>query len=279
MRQSPELKKAVSAAVHIAEAIGLSATAPHILQHSNHTTIHLRPYPVVARVRLNIRDPQSRARLHRELEICRYLSDRGAPTVAPARDLDPGPHFHQDVGVTLWTFVEHRPSIEQDWPAALSAYRELHRCMIDFVGSLPSFLDQIAECRAALLQEDRLFGLSKAELDFLRATSDSAMAKLGRLHVSALPLHGDPHLGNVVISPNGPLWGDFESVCLGPLEWDLSCFPVSLGRKCEIDLDLLKVLRGLRSVCVVVWCSMNADRNSRKQQAAAFHLKRLQSSH
>ncbi len=73
--------------------------------------------------------------------------------------------------------------------------------------------------------------------------------------------------------------GDFESVCLGPVEWDLSCFLVSLTKKLEIDFELLKVLRGLRSVCVVVWCSMNAHGDSDKQQALAFHLRRLQSFH
>ncbi len=40
------------------------------------------------------------------------------------------------------------------------------------------------------------------------------------------------------------------------------------------DVELLKVLRGLRSV--VVWCAMNATYgDAAKRQAAAFHLKRL----
>lgn len=39
-------------------------------------------------------------------------------------------------------------------------------------------------------------------------------------------LHGDPHNGNVVLTRSAPRWLEFESVCSGPLEWDLSALPV-----------------------------------------------------
>jgi Ser/Thr protein kinase RdoA (MazF antagonist) len=37
------------------------------------------------------------------------------------------------------------------------------------------------------------------------------------------PIHGDAHLRNVLWSPAGPLWGDLENVCRGPVEYDLAC--------------------------------------------------------
>jgi Ser/Thr protein kinase RdoA (MazF antagonist) len=36
-------------------------------------------------------------------------------------------------------------------------------------------------------------------------------------------VHGDAWLGNVLWTPAGPLWSDFELACVGPRELDLAC--------------------------------------------------------
>jgi streptomycin 6-kinase len=66
-------------------------------------------------------------------------------------------------------------------------------------------------------------------------------------------LHGDPHRGNLLISRSGCLMVDFESVCSGPLEWDLSALPCVDAGIFSVDADLLALLRRLRSLCVTVW--------------------------
>jgi aminoglycoside phosphotransferase (APT) family kinase protein len=35
-------------------------------------------------------------------------------------------------------------------------------------------------------------------------------------------VHGDAHVGNVVVTADGPRWTDLEDAGLGPVEWDLS---------------------------------------------------------
>ena len=47
---------------------------------------------------------------------------------------------------------------------------------------------------------------------------------------------------------------DFESVCSGPLEWDLSAMPCIGAGIFSVDIDVLALLRRLRSLCVAVWC-------------------------
>ncbi|WP_229725650.1 phosphotransferase family protein [Calditerricola satsumensis] len=38
-----------------------------------------------------------------------------------------------------------------------------------------------------------------------------------------LPAHGDAHLGNLLASPQGWLWIDFEDASRMPRFWDLAC--------------------------------------------------------
>lgn len=41
------------------------------------------------------------------------------------------------------------------------------------------------------------------------------------------PLPGDAHTGNVLTTPRGPRWTDFEDVCAGPVAWDLASLTVT----------------------------------------------------
>ena len=61
------------------------------------------------------------------------------------------------------------------------------------------------------------------------ATLHRAAAELVPLALSwpRRPLHGDAHTGNVLMTPSGPLWTDFEDVCVGPVEWDLASMTIT----------------------------------------------------
>jgi len=41
---------------------------------------------------------------------------------------------------------------------------------------------------------------------------------------SLIRLHGEPHDGNRISTAAGIRWIDFESCCVGPLEWDLASY-------------------------------------------------------
>lgn len=263
------------ASLAVAARLGLTGVAPLILKDSNHTNIHLAPFPLVARVSQLVNSDALRA-LATELAIAHHLAEAGAPTVTPARDVPPGPHADQGMALTLWQYEPHASASDDHIAAAASALRVVHRSLATYPGELPSFTKSIDGCRRLLQNPTALPALGSADRAFLCAEHDRLRALVGSAVGSPRALHGDPHLGNVLITSNGPRWTDWESVCVGPVEWDLSCLPDNvLDIFGDIDQDLLTLMRDLRSVCVAVWCWADPDRAPEKREAAEFHLYRL----
>ena len=64
---------------------------------------------------------------------------------------------------------------------------------------------------------------------------------------------------------------DFESVCSGPLEWDLSALPGVGAGVFSVDADLLTLLRRLRSLCVTIWCWTRSRGSIALARAARMH--------
>ena len=84
--------RALEAAVSVAGAVGVVAERPVILADSNNTIVWLAPAPIVAKVGTShFRDAELES-LTRELAVAAHLSQHGAPIVAPAAGLSPGPH-------------------------------------------------------------------------------------------------------------------------------------------------------------------------------------------
>ena len=67
-------------------------------------------------------------------------------------------------------------------------------------------------------------------------------------------LHGEPHPGNVLGTKLGPVFIDFETICRGPVEFDLAHVPESVcERYSGINHDLLDTCRQLVLAMVAAW--------------------------
>src|SRR2546427_31077 len=95
-------------------------------------------------------------------------------------------------------------------------------------------------------------------------------AQLARCTMQQVPIHGDAHLGNVLFAADGPRWTDFESVSLGPREWDI-CWVPDLAVFEPIDRERYAVLSLMRSLCVSTWC-WALPHLPGKLEAAKYHL-------
>jgi len=213
------VKEAVEAAVEVAFRLGVRIEEPVVLRDLTNVLVHLAPSPVVARVPVTFARARGRAWVERELELASMLRDAGLPVAGPTRELPCGPHERNGFFVTLWEYVENDRDAPLDAAAAGRGLRRIHDALAD-VG--PDGLDHFAR-----LEEIRTLveGMSfdGGELEALRRGVDAAAKVVDRLDVPLQPVHGDAHHGNVLRTASGPLWGDFENVCLGPRELDLAC--------------------------------------------------------
>lgn len=254
----------------------MTSVAPMILRDSNHMSIHLAPSPVVARVATPDRDARASERSAKELAVANHLARAGAPVASPTVDIPSGPHFEAGFVMTLWQLVAHRAADESDALVAAASLRAIHAALSSYEASLPPFETVVDECHRLLRDADRLSALARSDKLFLLAEHDRLRDRLGVAVMSRMSIHGDPHLGNVLMSTTGPRWTDWESACIGPVEWDLSCLPEAAATVIPaVDTELLALLRDLRNVCVAVWCWDEPDRAPEKRRAAEYHLRRL----
>ena len=211
--------QAIAASVACARQVGLPADDPHVVAEGYSVRVHLRPAPVVTRVLTLgtlLRGP-ALPWLQREVAVAEYAAAHGA-AVVPAWS-EPGPHLvrvgPQVVPVTLWQGVEHLPGVvpeERFGPLLHDLHLALEGCSLD----LPLLSGPRADVLAAL---DRHADpvLHEGAEDLLPLS----------LTWPRRPLHGDAHTGNLLLTPDGPRWTDFEDVCVGPVEWDLASLTVS----------------------------------------------------
>jgi hypothetical protein len=273
----PSPAEDVAAALAVAQRLGLSGAQPVVLKLAHHTSVRLSPWPIVARVDSSFGLEGMLAAMQRELDIAEHLARTNAPCVRPTTDPPPGPHAHGRCAVTLWALVEHRPARgKADTVAAGVALRALHAAIGDYPGELRLFTDGMDTCAKLLDDPTALAALDGRSRAFLRERHADLRAGLAVDRGQFMPLHGDAHLGNVMMTPAGAIWADLETACQGPLEWELTSLPpagrVAFG---ALDAPLFERLSQLRSLTVAVWCWADADRSPDIRAAAEYHLRRL----
>jgi len=275
MVESARCRRAIEAAADVARRLGAAAIEPRVLMDANNVSIRLDPLPVVARVFLPGPFQSGLAGVAREVAIARHLAAKNAPIVPPCVDPPAGPHIVGDLAVTLWQFMPHRPAAESDSNQAAAALRAVHAALTDFPDALPTLAAQFDEVRARLQSPSALPALAPADRVFLLDAHATIVTRLAALAPSARPVHGDAHLGNVLMTADGARWTDFEAACIAPPEWDLGLLPDAdpsvIG---PVDPALVRIMSDLRSLGVAAWCWARYD-EPEKRDAAGFHLDRL----
>ena len=243
-----------------------------VLSTSNHVTLQVSN-TIVARVSISNR--RMLARTRREIDVSRFLAEQNAPVIRPTSQFNPGPYQLEKCLLSYWTFIERSHKANKSRRPCLESLKQCHRALRNFSAPLPHFHEEIERCLSSLRRGRAKRFLPKDDRLFLIGIHDHLWRTLQPLRFSEQALHGDAHSGNTIETSEGLLWGDFESSCRGPIEWDLASLPDSPAIRRGADRDLLCLLRDLRSWCVAVWCWASFDAAEEKRDAARFHLGRL----
>jgi hypothetical protein len=209
----------VTAAVDVAQRLGILVREPVVLRDLGTTLVHLAPSPVLARAwPVGRRDPGV---VSGEIGVTAYLAERGA-RVAPPYD-DPGPHRSGDHEIVLWHLLDHDRERPLDGGDAGRALREIHELLAEPAAARFSDLPHFARLEESTAV---VAALSPTPEDHsgLEEMLALAAAVVARLDVPLQPVHGDAFLGNVLRTPDGPVWTDFEFCCRGPREVDIATF-------------------------------------------------------
>jgi phosphotransferase family enzyme len=267
---------ALHAAVAVARRQGIAAGNPKVLHDANNIVVHLAPSPIVAKVCRATPGDRGWCKLAAELDIADHLVGAGAPVVVPSPELPAGPYSEDGYAITFWRHHHHDSGAPASGRAAGQALANVHRALDGYPGPLPSFLDRQPRRTSRILADPAaLPALQAQERAFLRSELTSLLTQLGECRLDSRALHGDPHRGNLLVSRGEYLMIDFESVCWGPLEWDLSALPGGGAGVFAVNQQLLMLLRRLRSLCVAVWCWTRPVHAIELDRAARAHFNLL----
>jgi len=211
----PATDDLVADAVAIGRGLGLRIDEPVVLKDSLNLLVWLRPSPVVARIHARtalVRAPEAAAD---SVALARFLADAGLPVSPPTDAVDPGPHTGlTGRPMTFWQYLEVDEA-SADPAEAGRSLRALHEAMATFEGPL-RHVGPIEEI-------GRLAGLLATHRPDDAARILALRDALDLPSLPTQPLHGDAHLGNVVVAAGRLRWLDWEESWRGPLAWDLAC--------------------------------------------------------
>ena len=269
IRQEPPIAASqISVALEVARELGLKADTAELISSSERSVILLQPCQVLAKVG----SAAEHSRFTNEVQISTYVHRRSGPVVPPLLRADPGPHTHGSWAVSFWEYAPSETDLETLELAVVPAYAELRTHLNDFPGALPHFTEPIIGCREAV-SGGQLGGLASAQVDLIKGEL-AAIDALDLPEADLRVLHGDPHVRNLTRSFGETLWFDFESACIGPIEWDLAALPSGESLVAGSP-DLFVKLCRIRSACVVVWCSRKPSPSVGEREAISFHLEQL----
>lgn len=269
MESVDRVTRAVGAVAAVAAAHGLDVGDLRVLKDSNNTVIDLGTAPIVAKVATTTL-PGRHDAFALEFAVLRHLHGSHAPVVCLSDALPHGPHDADGLRVLFLDRLDLRDDTV-DLTGAVAALDATHAALDGIAAPLPTFTDALTAAHR-LYRDDALTpGLAPDERAFCLRAGDRL---LGDLHATVgrpVVLHGDPWIGgNLVATTSGPVVLDFEAVCVGPREWDLSAFgeeAASFG-----DPALFARCLAARSFLVAALCWAQPGRAPEVDEAAIWHL-------
>ncbi len=208
----------IEAAISVANHHGVVADRCEILQ-DGHTLVVRLTETLVARVVTDIDGPrQGLDWFERETAVAAHLTLHHAPVIPLHPDLPATAHQHEGYAMNFWQFVTAIETEANPKEIGSSLY-QCHEILRHFSEPLPA-LAILHETMAILEGSVEKSYFDAATVDLLKRHLQQSIDVLAPL--PAQPLHGDAHMGNLMMTTQGMLWTDWEDAFSGPVEWDLA---------------------------------------------------------
>ena len=203
---------------------GIECSDAELLRHQSNAVYLLRHAQIVVKI---ARPESAIEDIRRTVDLTRWLMELQFPTV-PICDINQ-PLIVDGSAVTFWQYLpQKKPISAADIAAPLRMLHHLPMPPRTVVQELPQ-LDAISAIRYSL---DRQGLLSDDERIFLLrrcAYLEAALTNVSYERADCL-IHGDPQHRNTLWSGRQAVLCDWESACIGPVEWDLVTIEVHCRR-------------------------------------------------
>jgi aminoglycoside phosphotransferase (APT) family kinase protein len=238
----------VAAVSSLGRALDLQVEEAVVIQNSNTLALRLLPCEAFARAALVAQEVAAF-----EILVAHVLAAVAAPIALLDPRVEPRVYEIDGFAVTFWTY--YRSMTDRGSPPDYAdTLHRLHAAMRSIEVEAPHFTERIAEAEGLLTHRHETPALSDSDRLLLLETLRSAGEAIRRRVGADQLLHGEPHPGNLLSTPDGLLFIDFETCCRGPVEFDVAHVPdeVSLHYP-DVDQVLLQECRRLVLAMVATW--------------------------
>lgn len=249
------------------EEVGLDPRGARLIKYTNNAVWELAADPVIVRIAgLSVAE-----RVRKVVDVARWLAHHDMPSVRLVAEL-PQPLTIAGRPVTFWHKVTGPAAAPAptgfDLGRILRRFHELPAPEF----RLPQW-DQIGGIRRRIEEQDVL---THSDANFLTQRCDEITAELQLIEpfLPPGPIHGDGFVGNLISGSTGPVICDFDSVALGPREWDLT--PAAVGTlRFDYPTDSHAQLVTTYGADVTTWPHFRILRDLRELQLVTSVLRTL----
>jgi len=260
---------------HLIRSTGRVVTDVVDLRSTNNRVVWLAPSSVVAKISMD------HDRAVRELRTVEALVELGAPVVPPQEIGAEQPLRLGGATVTFWRYEPQDDVAELDAAQVAHYLALLHEKLatIESPAPLPSYLDSLRAAALLLDQAGFAHDLDGDDRMLLRRALIDGLHQLAQSAPSEHVLHGSPHRLNILTVDEAPAFIDFETVEIGPLEWDLAHLEQDVADvyPAHVDQGVLERCRVLVSAATATWCWASVDRGPDMRSHAEHHLASVRS--
>jgi hypothetical protein len=264
------LVERIDPVVALARHLGMTVNEPVPLRSTNNVLVWLQPSMVVAKVSTR---PDMAAN---ELAIAKALALAGAPVVPPASEVGDCLYRVADRDVTFWKYEPQEDSHEADSQSIGLALFELHTALdtLRTVIAVPSYDTQVVDAIHSLANQKFAPELRAEDRAVLHRALSLGRQRLPGLANTDRIIHGSPHRMNILVVEGSPRFIDFETVQVGPIEWDIAHLEPAVASRypAPLDVDALALCRLIISAATSTWCWGGLDRGPDMRHHAEGHL-------